>query len=1205
MPISMKIVPIISAFYKDCVSRTKQIVVSAGYMNIPTTAEGLTRLLRAKTTTPDMVYEIASQFDTLSFYFPNQEIFILELIQDRWNDQKKSDFKYSYKIWDLFNIMWTRINDDIILKKLFKNLKFIALLENVLSASDIDLNMICPIILRTCILINSTSTIEVSLDHGCKILYATLQLILKTDVDRFTETDRNKLIKEMITLIGFDNIGEINHKMSITYCNDLLLATLRYFAYYKEHTDVASDKYVMDKLSSYLGKFLFSREISPLLLLETFFKKNSSNIENDVAIILFKESNRYLSKENFKQLESIFEYVISAQPSVVVTLLKELSTSKKTMSHPFLEKLYLKVMEDAAVSLTYDTTFWELVGLIFDLDLEIGIENSSSIMKVIEGQRKVHPENKEINVVWNKFLRCYINAREFPAFLEMWNKYCTDCGSNSGLSIFLTDHELTNEVSKNLATLSISQMKNILTETIDALIFNTKSKIYFETTKIYLHGLQSLSYTILPEFKGIFSKIFEVDTESLIDLWDIKYLIMQIYDDIIPQEQIDSLSEEKLHTILDKSIVSKDVFFFFFKLREYKDFDITLIVDRFIEFLNRMDSDEQKIVLQELLYNWASLVNTLFSKQAITEILHLIVSKQNISILDSLFCNDDFYEEKNIMFNLVSELTKERFEVHHACYLVKIPLQYINKNIRISVIDRVVQMPLLEDIYFRLLDHLLSSPTFKTKIETDFQTLFSIVDQMLKILPDLSFNDTSLIFNKIWKNHLSQSKETVSENFITEVTQKVAKGIQSDHFSMPYYSMGSSIIRLSPNVDVKEFKDTFVNRSLHWIKRTTTDEENITVSWLSYNLYLLFKDAPVSEGIKTTLLSITSEAQSIPNMKLKKSFPSLVPLFLLYTTIFEDRLEILYSQYICLRESGITEEILLPAVADVIERKLRIDSIDFNKGLISTIFSLKENTTLMFYSSMLELLQIQISKIEKENITGRKLFVKFISELFTNITHFEHNEKCLLEICNLIARMQITKPWLFSQYCIELLFPFCLKLSQLDKPESELNDEIFIATTRIVSNILLLNRIKLSNRNHLVNSLLCEYLEIICLNRKYKLTSNSAMSLSRLIINFCEPSSTSTANPKITKNLTSNISFVKKSIRKHVPVLLIKYVHLNITRSLEADIRKELIPAIYAMLDLISLNELNLINSILDNAGSQYFKVLYSDYKRLGKWHES
>lgn len=78
----------------------------------------------------------------------------------------------------------------------------------------------------------------------------------------------------------------------------------------------------------------------------------------------------------------------------------------------------------------------------------------------------------------------------------------------------------------------------------------------------------------------------------------------------------------------------------------------------------------------------------------------------------------------------------------------------------------------------------------------------------------------------------------------------------------------------------------------------------------------------------------------------------------------------------------------------------------------------------------------------------------------------------------------------------------------------------------------------------------------------------------------------------------------KHSLRKHIPILLVKYIHLSVHTPFEESIRKELLAATYSIFDLLSPIELNTINGMLDNTGNQYFKSLYAEYKKRGRWNE-
>lgn len=132
-------------------------------------------------------------------------------------------------------------------------------------------------------------------------------------------------------------------------------------------------------------------------------------------------------------------------------------------------------------------------------------------------------------------------------------------------------------------------------------------------------------------------------------------------------------------------------------------------------------------------------------------------------------------------------------------------------------------------------------------------------------------------------------------------------------------------------------------------------------------------------------------------------------------------------------------------------------------------------------------------------------------------------------------------------------------------------------------------------------------MELVFESKRYNLTGVSAKALSRLITNLCEPtnvSSATSANDRNSNVLSSKIALVNKPVRKYLPMVLIKFIKLSISTTLDGTIRKELTPSIYSILDLLSQNELNMISGMLDNAGKQYFRSFYGEYKRVGKWQD-
>lgn len=1164
-------------------------------MDSVNSAEELTKLLRAKNTTTTQIYDIVSQFDKLEIYFPHKEVFVLELLQDRWNDQRKDDFKLDYKMWELFNTMWTKIEDENLLKKLFKNLKFVPLLSKSLQLNQDSTNrdLFLKTLLKTVSLINSTSTVEVSFENSCKILAYTLNLtcLLKVHDSELSTDDRDQLILEMITLLDINNMTEITYKLSNVYSNDLLLSTLKYISKYSSDFEISSTII----LKTFLGRFIFSDHVDSLKLLERFFKNNSEILDTQPAILLFQISISFLSRSNFKQLEEIFTYVVKCQPKVTSTLLKELSASKKTLSQEFLETLFDNTLSDAEKNVeTYNNPeFWSLLSHILDLDIEIGIKYSEKLMSLI---KKHKDTNKPSTLkLWSKVVVCHINAREYVQFISKWQSYCKkDIESVDGKeTCFLFDREYTTLISDNIVSLSITQLRDLLSELIDIITgedieHTTLNKMVL---KICLLGLPKLTYNTLYEIKSILTKVFEINSST--DLWEIKYLIMEVYDDIVPEEQLTSLSTEAFTTLAMETGLSTDLFYYFFKLREYQEFAFTPIENKLMEYLPSIDTEKISLVVLKLFTNWSSIINSIFSRDHIKDLIKILLKSEHINLLKSLFINDDFFEEENITFHLVDELTKLYKSEEAIVYLNSVPVQCMNKNSRISLIENLSTKQELSDLDISLLSNLLQNPTFRSNLESDFDKLKEFLSKDKK---------TNVIFTKIWSNHVSQLKETISQTFIKNVVEDIHKNFTNAIVGDIYYKMSLEIVKITPDDITSQLKNSFTTKCL----KNLTESNSINKTQLIWLLNALFEISKVVEFDSTqkstvvnTVSQIIQDVEAISNVALLES------LFTLYCALYEENLVYLYPQYLAIRGLGASKERLLPALSDVLTRVAENNVNDFNNGFIMIINSFSELTTKEYSSAILELFQLQLTHIEKDNVIGSHLFVKSLSSFLTNIERFVSSPESVISIMKTIHSLEISKSALFTQFAIETLFPLCLKINLLFiHRENSNNDEIFSNTTKMISNVLLVHRVKLSNRNHLVISLLCHLLEVVSKSKEYNLSVDSTKALARLITNFCEPTNVSNNQSNNKHKLSSKVGLIKQSLRKHTPMLLVKYVHLSISRPFEVQERRELLSSIHSIFNLLSQNELRLVNSILDNSGKQYFKSIYIEYKRTGKWRE-
>jgi nucleolar pre-ribosomal-associated protein 2 len=65
---------------------------------------------------------------------------------------------------------------------------------------------------------------------------------------------------------------------------------------------------------------------------------------------------------------------------------------------------------------------------------------------------------------------------------------------------------------------------------------------------------------------------------------------------------------------------------------------------------------------------------------------------------------------------------------------------------------------------------------------------------------------------------------------------------------------------------------------------------------------------------------------------------------------------------------------------------------------------------------------------------------------------------------------------------------------------------------------------------------------------------------------------------------------------------LAAYAHINVTQKLDAAITVAFRPAMSSIFELVTKEDLDLANSIMDGPSRSFIRVLYADYKKQGKW---
>lgn len=1166
-------------------------------LSIPDNAQDLSKLLRSTSTKPHQIAEIVSKFDKLETYFPKKEIFVLDLLIDRLNNGNLDDFKTSEHTWIIFTRLLDAINDPISIKKLLKKLKTVPVMIRTFFLWPKDKLLTRSVsFIKAFFAINGYLIVNFSVEESFQLLEHAINGLSSCPTTDFALS----YLQDACNLTHVDNITTTDNKIATCYCKHMLLPSLRYFAQTKNS---ASSNQSFIRLSHFMGKFLLQPRIDYMKLNKKFVQENASEITDDMAYYYFATFVTFLSKDNFAQLEVIFTILGAKKPSLECRFLNLLSESKKTVSQEFLEALLLEMLAS-----TDESGVLSLIPIILKLDIEVAIKHIFRLLELIQLENLNDPLFS--SHIWDLIIQSHANARELSDFFAKINEYCSRKGPDS---YFLINHPAyVKSITKQLFTLSSLQWKNLLQTLLDQVNHDSTNRVPLYLLRICLEGLsEGASRATLDEVKPILSQVFALESFNNSLQWDLKYHIMEVYDDIVPAEELEKIDYVLSSNIFDTTSADvEELFFYCFKLREYISFDLSDAKEKFMRHFEILDEERKSNLSYSVVSKFATLVNNNFTREQISSLIDsLLLNSTNLS---SLLKNDDIFEETNITYALINKLALSYHQTFALEALIQIPIQCINKNVRVALINNLTcESFCLDSATRECLLHLLSSPTFKSNIETNF---YELCEKTI-MSPEMAISETGdeekeiedkiSIFEKVWTNHLSQAKEPVSEKFLESGYDIVKQSMSLSNGDSKLIIAGFTIAKfLKPDNKHRDIQGMAISYAVKILENYSENFESETIPLFRISMSTLYKIITTGQGDiskhKSRILDIFSKIMLRYHSKKVYHAPEEQEMFLVHSLLTENKLEYIFAEYLNIEHTDKCDS----ALGFCLEESLKQGPDAFNRLLWN---SAKSFSTISqpCAEKFVRVFIIMSKRIARDNNLGHHLFVIALLEAYTYCDIEKFGYKSYLLLFNAIKEFLVSKPWLFSQYCIEMLLPFCLKtLAFIVNHES--TDEInegFINIIEVIDHILLVHRFKFSNRHHLFNSVLCQILEIIAIHDG-TLCANSADAVARLITNYCEPYNVSNAQNGQKNNLSSKISLIKQSIRKNVLVVLTKYIQLSITTQFSLNIKKSLQPGIHAIFDILSQNELNQLNAFLDTPGKQYFKALYLQYKKVGKWRE-
>lgn len=1151
-------------------------------------AKTLTKTLRSKIITSDEVVDIVRSLDGVHPYFPKREVFVIDLILDRWNNFKNTDFRENPRVWKLFNDTWVKIGDENLQKSLFKKLKFPGLLQSSLETFNgiedtAKVQEYVESVNTTCdLLIKSVTSLQLPYEANLSILAAATQIC-----SRISYANRVEFLMNLINLTNFDSqLSKLTNKLSSIFSDILLLPILDYISNFESNI---IDKDIILTFKGYIMSALFNADIIGLdttNILHEFFDAKKSTISHNSAVIIFEIAMNSLSKNNFIQLESIYTMIVDVHDALKPDLLQKLSSTKKTMSHEFLFKL----IKDSFQSLDKVTNpqekirDWSLIRSILKLDIEIAIELSNEILALL--LKNYHSFEKECQQIWAEFIECHISAREFFGFFGRLRTYYDH---DHNISKFLCAREYRLDINKRIGLLSSLHLKELISEYVADMVSTSRSKISAILLSIITEGLVHLNPSQLSEYRPYFQEVYMIDDINYAEQWAVKYFLMDVFDNIIPLDMLERYKNKDIQkVILESPTINLQTFMFFLKIREYISMDIKEIENALMKYLSINKSSTFAFLI---LKNWYTIISEEFDSQNIRNLLEMLCLNSNFSLLLEFMKDDDIFEEPNLIHKLIGYLSDNLTESAALDVLKIIPIQCYEKSSRVSLIDRLASLKINESV-IDALSHLLIFPTFKTRLETDVGTFFELFKNSI----DLNHHSEKLL-TTIWYHHAhsnDSSSKDFTYNLVNLVVANLSKLIDVKvSFWLAYYIQIYDEKRVHSNLRKEYFKAI----------SAYSDKQSNLMPWLLKTLYqLLIREADLSmyqDVIKDCIQKYKLDGSNSNELK--------ISVFMIYTLKDDSDFSFILAHYLALRSQGCHAMELLTGVSEYLKLTAHYSSEKYNAALHLVCCALNDNTK-TFHNYLLEIVPSLMLNLSKQNHIGQKLTVRLLSATYTSITQGMMDINSLTKFISTLKEILISKPWMFDQYTVELLLPLSLEICNSIIPTTDFsnvqlqNNRIFISLCRLLSTLFTVHRFKLNQRYHVIDSLLCGMMKYVINSQFYGLTEECAKAFARCVITFCEPTTnTSTKNKNQT---TSKVNEIKKILRKHVPILLVNYTELVIGNSIDNEIRREIDPALYSMLNVISSSELQWISTLLGSTGRQYFKSIYAEYKRIGKWTE-
>ncbi|AOA61382.1 rRNA primary transcript metabolism protein [Komagataella phaffii CBS 7435] len=731
----------------------------------------------------------------------------------------------------------------------------------------------------------------------------------------------------------------------------------------------------------------------------------------------------------------------------------------------------------------------------------------------------------------------FVNANELDRFIRIWSLQAT---SGVAEKSFL-DSSLMQDIADNIHTLSFFQLNALIDHLLDAkrivpLTVVAKGMCFIITNRLYDMTIVNQFISHANKLKPKFDVLFTAKWLTDPSIWELRYTLLCLYDADLKVD---------FKSLIHCKDRNEYYFYTCFKAIEIDpSIENPKIFSRYLKWLSKelkSKSAFNSSLVSFISFRWIKIIEICFSNSQIKKLLAILL-KGNCFFEAHPF----FFEQERILdiiFEYFCASSLENPEVFIE-FFESAPIQVFSKQNRIDILKVLNDLCINGSDKLKILSINLAVKLLKYSIiESPFSDL-SNLKVLFKKFAQFPAEALSLV-SSLCSNQTSEFTESLS-SFLLK---------QNLHDESLMFKVSHTVLINSKDSASQKLNAKFIEVARSDIVR--------------YAKYLVDLPLPSNEFSKLKKLIIEGSKGVDP------ADPRLLDLLKLSIRINCFRPIHILALYLNVGTESF----------DLTEWVSSLDDEAFFYCFDLVIKSLGEKNDK--YPLLINLLQTFIDNSNESPIVPTLLS----RSLSSFISQYDPNEEeSNLIFLNAIQKSLVGSNKVFTAYLIEQLLVLLNRVySSLENGSSM----VFVKASDIFSFILIYHRSKLYRRDHLLlTTVICQ---LKCL---FKQTSqSSAVAFERVVTNLCQPPNKLSG----TQSLVIHSDRVKEAIRPYLPVLVLNYVSLKIKDPMNfttQERKQKLESAMFIVLQTLKEEELQVINSSLDESGRVIFKSLYDTFRK-------